>query len=338
MSLRLINVVLPAQTVDELVAAEDGVEILSRWVQPLTPETELVSLFVRTEHTEPILDRLQERFGWQKDFRVVLLPVEATLPRIEEAPPEPETPVPPPEPAKPTLPARISREELLTDLNDGIRVSAVFVVMAALSAIVAAIGLTRDNVAALIGAMVIAPLLTPNAALALAATLGDFPLGRRALTANVAGSGVALLMAVAIGFLLPFDPKGYELSSRTAIGLGDVALALAAGVAGALAYTTGVASGLIGVMVAVALVPPIVAAGLLLGAGEFALAGGAFLLLAANVICINLAGVVTFLVQGIRPRAWWEADRARRASLTAAAVWAALLALLVGVLVFAQLS
>ena len=336
MSLRLINVALPKNACDDFLAGQDGVEILSRWAQPLTSETELVSLFVRTEHSERILDRLQERFGSQDGFRVLLLPVEATLPRIEEPQPEPEPVVSPTEDPPPSLPKRISREELLNDLNDGIQLSSVFVVMAALSAIVAAIGLIRDNVAVLIGAMVIAPLLTPNAALALAATLGDFQLARRALTAIVVGSGVALLVAVGIGFSITFDPHGYELASRTGIGLGEIALALAAGIAGALAYTTGIASGLIGVMVAVALVPPIVASGLLLGAGEFRMAGGAFLLLTANIICINLSGVVTFFLQGIRPRAWWEADRAKKASLIAAIMWSSLLVLLIGVLLFAE--
>ncbi|GEM_PF-860880 len=79
------------------------------------------------------------------------------------------------------------------------------------------------------------------------------------------------------------------------MGLDDIAIALASGSAGVLAFTTRASSILIGVMVAVALLPPLVAFGLLLGAGHELLAFGALLLLFVNIICINLAGVVTFL-------------------------------------------
>lgn len=61
--------------------------------------------------------------------------------------------------------------------------------------------------------------------------------------------------------------------------------------------TTGAPAALIGVMVAVALIPPLVTFGLLVGSGRLALACNALLLFITNVICINLAGVVTLLLQ-----------------------------------------
>ncbi len=54
----------------------------------------------------------------------------------------------------------------------------------------------------------------------------------------------------------------------------------------------------------------------------------AALLVGVYVICVNLSGVVTFLLQGIQPRTFWEADRAKRATRTAIALWTALLILL----------
>ena len=293
-------------------------------------------MFVRTENSEPILDRLQERFGSLSGFRALLIQVEATLPPIAPAEPARDIDTKSAKPEIPVLPGRLSREELLNDLQDGMQLSVVYLVMAGLSAIVAAIGLMRNNVAILIGAMVMAPLLTPNVALALATTLGDLELARRALKTNIVGTAVVFALAVVIGALMAVDPNGPELLSRTRLGIGDIVLALAAGIAGTLSYTTGVASGLIGVMVAVALVPPIVAVGLLVGAGQFALAFGAFLLLATNIICVNLAAVVTFLLRGIRPRTWWEADRAKRSSLIAATMWSLILAALVGIVLFAR--
>jgi uncharacterized membrane protein len=54
------------------------------------------------------------------------------------------------------------------------------------------------------------------------------------------------------------------------------------------------------------LLAPLVVCGLLIGAKQFSLALGALLLVATNVICVNLTGVLTFLLQGIRPKTWWE--------------------------------
>jgi uncharacterized membrane protein len=53
------------------------------------------------------------------------------------------------------------------------------------------------------------------------------------------------------------------------------------------------------------------------------------LLLATNVVCVNLAAVVTFLAQGIRPKTWWEAERARKATHRAVLAWTLVLIVLV---------
>ena len=81
-------------------------------------------------------------------------------------------------------------------------------------------------------------------------------------------------------------------------------------------------------MVSVALIPPLVAFGLLLGSGNTLLALQALVLLSINMICVNLAGVFTFLLQGVRPLNWWEAPRAKKASRYAIMVWVSLLVLL----------
>ena len=85
-------------------------------------------------------------------------------------------------------------------------------------------------------------------------------------------------------------------------------------------------------MVAVALMPPLVVCGMLLSEGQIGLSFGAFLLTVANVICVNLAGVATFVAQGLRPRRWWEAERARKATIRATVIWVGLLILLVVIL------
>ena len=173
--------------------------------------------------------------------------------------------------------------------------SRVYLAMVVLSTIVAAIGLYYNSVAIIIGAMVIAPLLGPNVALSLGTTLGDLSLLRRALLTALAGIATTMALSVIIGVLLQVNPASPEMASRSGVGMGDIAVALASGCAGALAFTTGVSATLIGVMVAVALLPPLVTFGLLLGGGHPALAMGALSLFLVNLICVNLAGVTTFL-------------------------------------------
>ena len=89
-------------------------------------------------------------------------------------------------------------------------------------------------------------------------------------------------------------------------------------------------------MVSVALIPPLVVFGLLLGSGNFLLALQAMELVAINMICINLAGVFTFLLQGVRPLNWWEASKAKKATRYAIIIWVCMLILLSILLLFSR--
>ncbi len=82
--------------------------------------------------------------------------------------------------------------------------------------------------------------------------------------------------------------------------------------------------------------PPTAVIGLALGGGALPEASSAALLLLVNLISVNLAATATFYVQGIRPRAWWQADRARRSAFIAMAIGGVLLASLVGITYFAR--
>jgi uncharacterized membrane protein len=95
---------------------------------------------------------------------------------------------------------------------------------------------------------------------------------------------------------------GPNMAMALGTALGDLPLLRRAILTALAGIGTAVAlSVVIGVMVAVALLPPLVAFGLLMGNGQPALATGALSLFLMNLICVNLAGVGTFLVQGIRP-------------------------------------
>ena len=149
---------------------------------------------------------------------------------------------------------------------------------------------------------------------------------------------MTLALSLVMGVFLRVDPSQTEVAVRTRVELGDITVALASGCAGALAFTTGVSATLIGVMVAVALLPPLVTSGMLLGGGNPVLAIGAFSLFLVNLICVNLAGVSTFLVQGIRPVSWSEKHVAVKATRIAIGLWVVLLAVLVGVILLFRKS
>jgi len=260
-----------------------------------------------------------------------VLPVEATMPQVEDDPKDEGE-------KESSTGGRISREELHQDISQSSRLTPVFVAMVVFSTLVAAVGLIRDDVAIVIGAMVIAPLLGPNMGLALAATLGDVELAKKALRTIAVGVGVAAACSVLIGALVPVDADLPGIADRTRAGLGDIALGLSAGAAGTLAFTGGLPGAVVGVMVAVALLPPLVVSGLLAGAGQFDGAVGALLLVATNVACINLAAVATFLIQKVRPRSWWEEDRARRAIRIAVTSWVLLLLALAALILFGNVG
>ena len=332
----MLEIILPADQIDGLAMSIEGLELLGRWDEALHDDQVLVRMLVDADHTESIMDLLEQRFGTQERFRLMLLPVEATLPRPPEPPP-PEKADTDAKPARPVGPqplfgTRISREELYDDIQTATKSTRVFMAMAILSAAVAAIGLLRDAEAIIIGAMVIAPLLGPNLSLALATTLGDGPLARRSIRVNLLGVVLVLGVSIVLGLLIEVEPLSSALQMRTEVGYGDIMLAAAAGMAGVIAFTTGVGETLIGVMVAVALVPPLVAMGLLAGSGLWRGASGAALLVGTNVICINLAAVTTFLLQGVRPRTWWEAKKAKRATRRAVIAWVLLLLVLTGLI------
>jgi uncharacterized hydrophobic protein (TIGR00341 family) len=339
MDLRLIEAVLPQQYEHKVQEILKDHEVLGIWQSGLSQSQILVRVLLPAEKTEPVLDLLKKNYSHVDGFRVMLLTVEASLPRPEPAEGKKENQKETqPEEVSESKTSRISRQELYADITQSAQLSRVYLVMVVLSSLVAAIGVLRNNLVALIGAMVIAPLLGPNVALSLATTLGDVSLAKRALKVNVVGILTALALSVFIGIIFTVNPDIHVLASRTEVGLGDVVLALAAGCAGALAFTTGIPTVLVGVMVAVALLPPLVTLGLLLGSGYWHLALGAMLLLLINLICINLAGVTTFLAQGIHPVTWWEADRAKKSTRVAILLWGVLLLALVVVILLTQSS
>lgn len=337
MALRMIEMALPEnrlQAVEEMISNREEVldvrmhkvvgswkiPIMGVWKERFSTEQAMIRMLVQSERSQSLLDLLDGQFGKEDGFRINIFDVQASLPPVQEI-----DQLEIKKASKEDNHKRISREELQNDLEEAAKATNVYIIMIVLSSIVAAIGVLNDNVAVIIGAMVIAPMLGPNVALSLATTLADLSMARNSLKTLLVGISIAFVLSILIGAILPMDPALKEISSRTHVGLMDIVLALTSGAAGALSFTTAAPAVLIGVAVAVSLLPPLVTSGLLLGAGHQSMALGAFLLFLVNIICVNLAGVATFLAQGIAPKDWWEADRARKATFIALAFWTIML-------------
>jgi uncharacterized hydrophobic protein (TIGR00341 family) len=332
MALRLLEAYHPKEKAGDIRELLKDSPVLDIWEDRLSGGRAVTRLLLRTEHTEAVIEALEKRFSPVENFRVVMLSVEATLPRPEET--EEEKAEKAEKARKKT--ERINVEELYQKLVAGCRCYRDFVVMVTLASFVAALGLIKNDPAVVIGSMVIAPLLNPNMALSLATTLADMPLARKALLANLMGIAIALGIGVLMGLFLDVDPRVQQIVVRSDVRHYYIALALATGVAGSYSLATGVAEALVGVMVAVALLPPLVTSGLLFGAGQWIDAVGAMLLFLVNITSINLSGILTFALQGIRPRRWWEAKKAKRAVKKAAVLWVLMLAVLAVLIIFEQ--
>ena len=326
MSLRLIEMFLPEGYKKVVKEALEELDVLDVWHEMVEEDRAHMKILVYAGQTETVLDLLEKRYSHMEGFRIILLSVEATIPR-----PKPEEKIQTlSETTKTTKQTisrfiRISREELYADIEKTVRISWVFFAMVFFSSIVASVGILRNSVVFIIGAMVIAPILGPNVALSFATALGDIGLSRRAIRAIGFGILTALVSSMVIGMVFEVSPEIPELKIRTEVSSADIVLALVAGSAAALSFTSDLFSALIGVMVAVALLPPLVTFGMLTASSQWELALGSLYLFLINLICVNLAGVVTFLIQGIRPLTWWEATKAKKATRIALLIWAFLL-------------
>ncbi len=313
----------------ELLEEDD--KVFEFWHEEIAEEKIVVKLLVDAEKSQTVIDKLNDNFGKHDTFRLLLFHVEASLPVEKEEEKEEDEGE---EEGKETR--GVSREEIYAEVKDQSEITGVYLLLTVLAAIVASIGVLRDDVAVIIGAMVIAPMLSPNVGLSLATTLADSDLARKAFKTASVGIILSFLVSVTLGLLLTVDPQTPQIATRTDIGLLQVVLALAAGSAGALAYTKALSSAVIGVMVSLALVPAIATSGLLIGSRYFTMGFQALVLFFINLICINLSGVLTFITQGFEPSSWWEADKARRLTKKALIVWFTLLAILIAGIIYTQ--
>ncbi len=209
-----------------------------------------------------------------------------------------------------------------------------YLVLMTFAAAIASGGIIADSTAVVIGAMLIAPLMTPLMGMAMSLGMG-WP-NRLARAAGIAGTGI--LLAIAIGLVLGWTAPvvidtavNTQITSRIEPNVLDLIIAVAAGGAGAYGLSRpDVSDALPGVAIAISLVPPLAVSGIGISQGDAGAASGALLLFGTNAVAILLVGGFTFIVTGVVPT-YRVAEGQRRVTTSLAAV-IALAAMVVGAL------
>mgnify|MGYP002640545282 CR=1 FL=1 len=207
------------------------------------------------------------------------------------------------------LPVTLERRgEVRVHLRDAAQPNFDYFVLVVLSSMIATLGLLTNSGAVIIGAMLVAPLMSPIIGLGLSSLIGDEKLLRDSISALLRGAVIAVLIAVALTWAnrtLPFvflQELPIEVLSRTRPSPIDLLIALAGGLAAAYALAQpSLSAALPGVAIATALMPPLGTVGIGIAMGRWEVAGGALLLFLTNAVTIAFASMLVFFALGFSP-------------------------------------
>ena len=190
-----------------------------------------------------------------------------------------------------------------------------YYILTILSSIIATAGLLQGSNATIIGAMIVAPLMTPIHAFSLGIIWGDAFLIRTSLKSLIKGIILAIIISAFIAFAIPTADFSSEILSSTRPSIFNIIVALVSGIVGAYGYANkNISSTLVGIAIAVALMPPLCTVGIGLGTLNLDIAGGAFVLFIINLISISLSGAVVFWIMKIHPALNEESQVMKRAN------------------------
>ncbi|MFW5929264.1 MAG: TIGR00341 family protein [Halobacteriota archaeon] len=314
--MRLVEAAIPEGKLDDVVAAleEDERDFVTTEETGQERYSHVVSLPVEDNEVEYLIELLRKN-DVESDAYVAVTELETVVREVDD---EEEAGEDDKEPAK----DRISRDELKTKAEELSRSTPNYVVFTVVSAVVATAGLLEDSASLVVGSMVIAPLIGPAIGASVATVINEDEMFFEGIRSQWLGVVVAISSATAFAILVRFTIAPdvdllmiQQVAERSHPGLLLLAVALGAGVAGALALTSGMSEALVGVMIAAALIPPAAAVGLGIAYFDRALAVGAAVLVVLNVLSINLGALVTLWAKRYRPENWYEAKLARRATL-----------------------
>lgn len=184
-----------------------------------------------------------------------------------------------------------------------------FFILTTAAAIICTLGIMNNNAAVIIGAMLVAPMLSPILAIALGISMGDFKLIYRSLNVTFK----AFLYSLGFSFLIVLmldEPEvlNHEMQLRSAVSLELVIIALIGGIAASLAITKKeLHQYLTGTVIAVALIPAISMSAIALAMFDIQLFYNALIIFVLNLIGIILSSLLIFSLT----RFYTSQDKAR---------------------------
>ena len=315
--MRLVQILIPTGKRDAVlgVLADEGIDYV------LTDETSgreftaVVTFPIPTNALEPVLEELRN-VGINDDGYTVVVDantvISSQFDELEEKYAEEEDE------------DRIAREELTSKANDLAPSMSNYALMTVISAIIATAGLLLDSPAVVVGSMVIAPLIGPAMTANVGTVVDDHEMFTHGVKLQAIGLGLAVASATVFALLVRYANVIPPLADVTSVGqirervapdFLSLIVALGAGAAGVVSLTSGVSTALVGVMIAVALIPPAATVGIGIAWGQPLVSLGSAVLLLVNVLSINLAVLVGLWYQGYRPEHWFQESDARSATV-----------------------
>ncbi|WP_440955727.1 TIGR00341 family protein [Methanosarcina sp. Mfa9] len=324
--MRLVQVLIPVGKREPVLAVLDDEKIdYAVWDETGRGDFEaLVQFPIPPIGVEPVMARLREAGIGENTYTIVISPETVVSQRIEAL-------------KKRYSGLRISREELIARAEDLAPATSTFTAFLVLSTIIATGGLLLDSAATIIGAMVVAPLMGPAISASVGTVINDRELVSRGIKLQVGGLLLAILVAAVIGgivqgtLLLPpqLDIREIgQVAERISPNFLSLFLALGSGLAGAISIMRGSGSTLVGVAIAVALVPPAATSGLGIAWGLYGVATAAGVLVLVNLLAINASALILFWLSGFRPAEEKAVGRARASVISRAAILALAIAVL----------
>ena len=191
-------------------------------------------------------------------------------------------------------------QELFKVLRENAKLTSSFIVMMILSTLIASFGLFGDSSPVIIGAMILAPIISPIVSFSMGMVRYDTNMLKTGISTILIGTTVALIVAAGVSIIIPLKVLTSEIDARLSPTLLDMGIAVASGIAAAYAHAKeGIAKSLAGVAIAVALVPPLAVAGIGIGWMDWDVFSGAFLLYLTNLAGIIMFAGITFLNIGL---------------------------------------
>ncbi len=316
--MRLVQITIPSGKRETLLSTldDEGIDYVVADETSGREYSGIVHIPLPTNAVEPVLESLRAAGLDDSSYTVVMeanTVVSRKFDQLEE------------EYAEEKDEDQIARDELVAAADSLAPSTRTYVIMTVESALITTAGLLLDSPAVVVGSMVIAPLVGP----AMAASVGTVVNDREMFARGVRLQIVGLLLAIGTAFVFAFAVRNInlvppltdvtaipEIRERVAPDFLSLIIAIGAGTAGIISLTTGVSAALVGVMIAVALIPPAATVGIGLAWGQPMVSLSSAVLVLVNVLSINLAALVVLWYSGYRPEHWFRRSDAKRATIT----------------------